>query len=58
MWYDWMERRRGPMDRASDFGSEGCGFESHRRQAHFLAKAVPALYWPHYAESELVAGTS
>ena len=24
-------RRRGPMDRASDFGSEGCGFESHRR---------------------------
>ena len=27
---------RGPMDKASDFESEDCGFESHRGRVSFL----------------------
>ena len=36
--------RRGPMDRASDFGSEGCGFESHRRQKSHIKALLHAAY--------------
>ena len=32
-----MARPRGPMDKASDFESEDCGFDPHRGHFYFLS---------------------
>ena len=41
----------GPMDKASDFGSEDCGFESRRGRIFFLWQFRPPAYDGMYASS-------
>ena len=45
-----MNRLRGAMDSASDFGSEGCGFKSHR--GRFFCTTVCTLAFASFESSD------
>ena len=47
--FTFLHRPRGPMDKASDFESEDCGFDPHRgqfsRKCIFYSKCIGSHKW-------------